>query len=523
MKLAFINIPLQNLDFPPAAASLLTGIVEKKLGWDTKIFDFNMYLNSSVDQDTWLELEQYWRSNTEAISEDTRTKLENTLNKFSEMVQEYNPDWLAVSVFSRWSTVAVYEVLKILRKKIKCKIFIGGHGIDSWPGTLPARSNTKKYKTIATYLKDENLIDHFIVGEGEDSILELLSGHTEYPGIDGNAPVPVKSLDNIPLPNYRDVNPQDYYYTSEPGVFITASKGCVRKCTFCNVPELWPIYTLRNTDNLVAEIKHNVDELGVRYHMFTDELCNGSMKHWREFNRKVVELKKTDSKYEGIKYRGFMICRTRKEQDEKDWEMMAKAGANMLMVGFESMSPRVRTHMGKHAYSNEDIDFHLEQSGRYGIKNMALFFTGYPTETLEDFEMNKEFLYKHLKYAKSGIVHMIRWGYTGMFRDPEKVEKPGSVEMVIDPDFEKKFKNLPWGIRDIALGLGWVNKLNPTLTLKERIRRRLEMHELCVKLGWPQTRSSDELRILYNIMRNLKHNKIDERDFTDLDDVISMH
>jgi hypothetical protein len=45
MKLAFVNIPLQNLDFPPAAASLLTAIVEKRLGWDTKIFDFNMFLN----------------------------------------------------------------------------------------------------------------------------------------------------------------------------------------------------------------------------------------------------------------------------------------------------------------------------------------------------------------------------------------------------------------------------------------------------------------------------------------------
>ena len=523
MKLAFINIPLQNLDFPPAAASLLTGIVEKRLGWDTKIFDFNMYLNSAVDNDTWLELEKYWRSNIDTISQETRQQLESTLDTFAVKVNDYDPDWLAVSVFSRWSTVACYEVVKILRKKLRCKIFIGGHGIDSWPGSLPTQVNTKTYKTIADFLRDENLIDHYIIGEGEDSVVELLSGHTEFPGIDGNPPRPVKSLDDVPLPNYRDVNPNNYYYTSEPGVYITASKGCVRKCTFCNVPDLWPVYTLRNTDNLVAEIKQNVDQLGVRYHMFTDELCNGSMKHWRAFNKKVVELKDTDVKYEGIKYRGFMICRTRKEQDEKDWELMARAGAHLFMVGFESYSERVRKHMGKHNYSNDDIDFHLEQSGRHGIKNIALFFTGYPTETLEDFEMNKEFLYKHLKYAKSGTVHMIRWGYTGMFRDPEKVERKGSVEMIIDPDFEAKFKKLPWGIRDIALGLGWVNKNNPTLTLKERIRRRLEMHELCVKLGWPQTRSSDELGILYNIMKNLEHNKINEQDLTDLDNVIDMH
>ena len=111
MKLAFINIPLQNLDFPPAAASLLTGIVEQRLGWNTKIFDFNMYLNSSVDKDTWVELERYWRSTIEDISQDTRKKLESTLEEYAKQLQEYDPDWLAISVFSRWSTVACYEVV----------------------------------------------------------------------------------------------------------------------------------------------------------------------------------------------------------------------------------------------------------------------------------------------------------------------------------------------------------------------------------------------------------------------------
>ena len=475
MKLAFINIPLQNLDYPPAAASLLTAIVERRLGWQTKIFDFNMFLNSSVDSDTWVELEKYWRSTLEEISDNTRQKLEDTIEKFAKQVNDYNPDWLAVSIFSRWSTIPCYELLKILRKRVKCKIFVGGHGIDSWAGSLPSRGDTKKYETIATLLKDKDLIDHYITGEGEDAMVELLSGHNEYPGVDGRMPIQVRSLDNIPAPLYKDVNPNDYYFTSEPGVYITASKGCVRRCTFCNVPDLWPTYTTRNTDSLVQEFKSNVDNYGVNFHMFTDELCNGSMKHWRSFNQGLVDLKKSNSKYEGIKYRGFMICRSRKEQDEKDWELMAKAGANLFMVGFESYSERVRKHMGKHNYSNDDIDFFLEQSGRYGIKNIALFFTGYPTETLEDFEMNKEFLYKHLKYAKSGIIHMIRWGYTGMFRDPHKVEAKADVDMVIDPDFESKFKNLPWGIRDIALGVGWVNKKNPTLTLKERIRRRVEI------------------------------------------------
>ena len=528
MKLAFINIPLQNLDFPPAAAALLTSIVEKKLNWNTKVYDFNLFLNGDVDKGAWVELEQYWRSRLEDITHDTRQKLTASLNKFCDQIEEYNPDWIAVSVFTRWSTITCYEVVKVLRQRFKSKIFIGGHGIDSWPGTLPGRDKntkggeTKSYKTIADFLKKENLIDHYVVGEGEDTIIELLKGNLDFPGIDGSLPKQVKKLDDIALPNYRDINPHKYYYTTEPGVYITASKGCVRKCTFCSVPDIWPKYTIRSTDSLVAEFKKNVDDYNIKFHMFTDELINGSMKHFREFNQGIVDLKKQDKKYEGIKYRGFMICRKRKMQDEKDWELMAKAGINLMMVGFESYSPAIRKHMGK-GFSNEDIDFHLQQSGYYGIRNIALFFTGYPTETLEDFEMNKEFLHKYVKYAKSGIIHMVRWGYTGMFRDASKVEKPGNVEMMIDPDFESRFKKLPWGIKDIALGVGWVNKLNPTLTLKERIRRRLELHELSIKLGWPMTRNADELTILYNIMKNLESNIIDEQNFSDLEDVLDGH
>ena len=148
---------------------------------------------------------------------------------------------------------------------------------------------------------------------------------------------------------------------------------------------------------------------------------------------------------------------------------------------------------------------------------------GYPVETLEDHEYNKEFLYKYQKYAKAGIIHMVRWGYTGMFRDTKKVEKPGNVEMAIDPDFESRFKNLPQGVRDIALGMGWINKLNPTLTLNERIRRRIELHELSVKLGWPQTRSREELEILYNILDNLNRNKIVSEDFEELENLLDFH
>jgi hypothetical protein len=42
----------------------------------------------------------------------------------------------------------------------------------------------------------------------------------------------------------------------------------------------------------------------------------------------------------------------------------------------------------------------------------------------------------------------------------------------------------------------WINLNNPTLTLKERLRRRLEVHELSARLNYPITKGTEELKIL---------------------------
>jgi len=519
-KFAFINIPSQELERPPAAAALLSSII-RSAGWDCKVFDFNFFLNKNVSIDTWNMLESFWRCKTLELPKNVKQILNDINEQFYELVKEYNPDWVGVSVFSRFSTVSCYEFLKYFRPKTKATIVIGGHGISAWPGSLPYIKNNKNQKTIADYLKDENLIDHYIFGDGENAIVELLNENISA-GIDGQEPVMVRNLDEIPLPSYKDIEPLNYYYTNEPGVYVTASKGCVRRCTFCNVPDLWPKFSVRSNESLMSEITKNKKQYGVNLIHFTDSLINGSMKHFRELNKSLIELKEQDSTMDPIKYMGQFICRTAKEQTENDWELMAKAGAHLLVTGFESYSPSVRKHMGKN-YSNEDITFHFEQSAYYGIRNIALMFIGYPIETAEDHEYNKEFLYKYQKYAKAGIIHMVRWGYTGMFRDTKKVEKPGNVEMAVDPNFESKFKNLPQGVRDIALGMGWINKLNPTLTLNERIRRRLELHELSIELGWPQTRSKEELSILYNILNNLNRNKNISGDLEDLENLLDFH
>jgi hypothetical protein len=521
-RFAFINIPSQELERPPAAAAALSSCI-RAVGWDCKIFDFNLFLHKNVNTETWIELECYWRCKSLELTPDARTRLEQVIDLFIQDVIQYQPDMLGLSVFTRMSVIPAWELLQHIRPRIDCRIVIGGNGAYSWPGGLPALENIdNKTNSFSEFAKNHNLIDHYIHGDGEVAIMELLKGNLDYAGIDGIPPIQIKDITSLPYPDYRDIEPTNYLYTHEPGMYITASRGCVRNCTFCNVPQIWPKYQSRTADDVVEEIIRGKTEFGANVFQFTDSLLNGNMKTWREINRKLILAKDADPALESVSYLGQFICRTRLDQTERDWELMARAGADILITGFESFSPSVRKHMGKH-YSNADIDFHFAQSAKHGIKNVCLMFVGYPTETQQDHEYNIEFLHRYQKYAKAGIIHMVRWGYTGMFSATNKFGTDTQVKIVNDPDFANKLKNLPKGIRDIALGFGWLNEMNPTLTLKERIRRRLELHELSVKLGWPQTRSREELQILYNILSNLNKNTIQIEDFETLETLLDFH
>ena len=116
---------------------------------------------------------------------------------------------------------------------------------------------------------------------------------------------------------------------------------------------------------------------------------------------------------------------------------------------------------------------------------------------------------------------MVRWGYTGMFFKSQKIND-NEIDIVLDPKFEERFSSLPASLRDVALGFSWVNRMNPTLTLNERMRRRLELHKLSVNLGWPQTRSEEELTLLIAIMKHLTNINA-TGDLSYLDELQDMH
>jgi len=227
----------------------------------------------------------------------------------------------------------------------------------------------------------------YIVGEGELALLEYMRGNKYYPGINGRPQVQIPDLAILPPPDYSDLD-----YPAYTNAVISGSRGCVRRCTFCDVASIWPKYRFIGGQKIAEHIHAVAKQTGFDEVSFSDSLVNGSMKHFREMCSSLAE---NNIK---IKWNGQFIIRPAKTFLEKDFDNLANSGCSGLSVGIESGSESVRYHMQK-KFSNDDLEWFITNLGDRGIKMKFLLIVGYPTETAEDFIETLDMLEKFKEYA----------------------------------------------------------------------------------------------------------------------------
>ena len=128
----------------------------------------------------------------------------------------------------------------------------------------------------------------------------------------------------------------------------------------------------------------------------------------------------------------------------------------------------------KKKFSNADIDNHFESCARYGIKNVLLLLSGYPTETPEDHALQLEYLKKYQIYGLSRTIYSINIEVSGLlFLENTPLLDMQDELQVIFPHWEAA------GARD-----EWITFSNPLLTAKERLKRALEIMQTAYKLGY---------------------------------------
>lgn len=468
------------LERPPAAAAALAGVFAAN-NCEYTIYDLNLDLYNSLANEDWAVCDRKWRVDQEILLpasfdlwfKDTVSKIINN-----------DHDMIAVSVFSKFSTRFALMLLQELRSKISVTFIVGGQGLSSpWGDT-----------TFGKLLVEHKLVDHIAVGDGEVILDRFLKGGRNIPGLDGIPPEQVSNLDEIPYPKYDQIEPTMYHYHQHPGVYVTASRGCVRKCKFCDVPHRWPKYKYRRGTDIAKQIYQHYKDTGATLVQFTDSVINGNVSEFEKLQLALIDFKKTDANFKPKWISQFNI-RKKRDMPEHIYSAMADAGASVLVCGVEHASWSIRESMGKE-FDNEDLDYHIRMCAKYGISNVFLMFIGYPTETLDDHNEMLLFLEKYQKYMFAGTIMTVRWGYTGSLDHGSKLELMQDQLEIIPEWPDLKIMTVDDQTQDWLYGRNWVNLNNPTLTFKERMRRRLEVHERSIDLGYPVTRAREELEIL---------------------------
>jgi len=333
------------------------------------------------------------------------------------------------------------------------------------------------------------LADHVIEGDGEIAVIELLKGVSENLTVGKIEDI---NIEDVPFVDYEDYEIESYDYINEPILAITGSKGCVRKCTFCDIPVLWPKFKFRSGEHIAKEMMHLNKQHGVKKFYLTDSLVNGSLNAFRDFISTLSEHNnKVDDKITWVGQ--YITKKASKRQEDEYYKMLAESGAEGLTIGVESGSDNVRIHMKKN-FSTHDIDTELAYFNKYKISCVLLFFSCYPTETYEDFLDTVDMLIRYQKYCASGTVYKMTLGipYTHHAQTPL-----WNMQEDIGLDYTSG--------SDIL----WLLNSNKELTYYERIRRRLILQEVSVALKLPMSRNAPEINQILNTYR-LHYDKIVE-------------
>ncbi|CAG0964999.1 partial 2-hydroxyethylphosphonate methyltransferase, partial [Rhodocyclaceae bacterium] len=162
-------------------------------------------------------------------------------------------------------------------------------------------------------LREAEVIDVCVRGEGEHTFFEVAEAYRTGKGfndiagtafLDGsghyvepNGLTRIKDIDNLPWPYWPDgylegfwARGKSYGVLSERDMPMMISRGCPYKCTFCSNPHMWTNrYTLREVDDVIAEIKHYLDRFRITAVQLYD-LTAIAKRSWAvEFCSKLVE------------------------------------------------------------------------------------------------------------------------------------------------------------------------------------------------------------------------------------------
>jgi hypothetical protein len=468
----------------PAAAPAIIKQIFNKHGVRSKCLDINLdyftRFQQQCDPILWNEIDEYLFIKNKQLSASAQIEFDQLIQHWIDLISTYQPKQLLISVFSWQAQRFTEKFLEKFRSQYTCEVIIGGQGlIREENGSFADRP------TFAHYLKQLGLIDHWIRGEAETTIPAIIQGNYNAAGIDTDFFAERSNIADQPVMDFGDFDIKSYKNGSKHGVLpIESSRGCIRKCVFCDIPTIHGGFRVKSGSQLANEMIHYYEQYGVRDFFFHDALCNGSMKDFRQFNRTLIDYYESHNLPDRhFAYSSHAIVRRPGAMRPIDFEHMARAGAETMVLGIESGSDRVLADMRKD-FTIADLDYNMAQYSKNKMQVYFLMITGFPTETELDHQASLDLLTKYQRFVADGTIIGVNLGTTLTIEQGTPMfDQPNTLNII--------------GINNQRpQGADWMCKDNPELTYKKRIMRRIQIQEHCEQLGYTFWKGDDQLKTL---------------------------
>lgn len=245
---------------------------------------------------------------------------------------------------------------------------------------------------LATYSADIVLkntdVDFCVIGEGEDTIVELLASLDAPSSVKGiayldngvvrrTAPRPyIADLNSIPAIPYELFEVGRYIDSLAPiGLFkgermfnVSCGRGCPYQCTFCS--KSFSGVRLRSIDRVIEEIRYLKENWNIERVFFVDELLVMSKSRILELCSKIAPL--------GLKWN----CQGRLNlMDQEILDAMRNSGCTAVGYGVESGSQRILDAMRKQTDVKKSVEI-IRMTKASGLTPLLQAIFGYPGEDM---------------------------------------------------------------------------------------------------------------------------------------------
>ncbi len=242
-----------------------------------------------------------------------------------------------------------------------------------------------------------NIVDLIVLGEGEDTFVELLSNFIKNSTLPQNIPgtaileddrivvnspqMYIQNLDRLPFPNYNLINLSDYegisnisFQDCSKSAFIYSSRGCPYQCFYCH-NFFGKKIRHRSPHNVVEEMLEHFEKRGIQDFVFVDDAFNVPMNIAKNTLSLIIK------KLPGVRI-NFSNGLRADQMDEELIDLLEKAGTVHIALAIETASKRLQKIVGKNL-NLEKAEKSIHASSKRFI-TCAYFMIGFPTETYEE-------------------------------------------------------------------------------------------------------------------------------------------